>query len=724
MANYFDQFDPAAAPAPPPPPPGGFSAPGVRVTIQPPPAAAPAAAAPASGANYFDQFDETEEAQTEAAIAADAMPQSQALAKGIEQGASLNFADEIKAAGDASGLPEVNGPFSVLARPAVGWLRSLVSDEGAKAYDESMAKSQAQIEAAQQQHPGTFAGGQIGGAILTAPVMPAANLVKGVGIGARTANAAITGAGYGGAAGAGQGRTWLERLQQGTLGAGLGAGIGAVATPAIEGAAALGRAVVEPVRRGYRAWTNAEGEAGRRVGEAFGRDGVDLEKAAIALENAQQSGVPLIVADTGGETVRQTARAAKNTSTEAAEALQGRVQDRFHTQTDRADALMRRITGAGGDTAGELDALKSAARVANRPAYDRAYARGQGVWTPELEQLMQAPAMQDAVRVALKTGNNRMAAEGFAPIKEVFEEVNGRLMLKTNPDGSRAVPNLQFWDQVHRELADAAQAGKQTGKGNAAGDVALLDRKLLSHLDDMVPEFREARAGAARAFGAQDALEAGQAFVSSRMENAAARRAFSALSDPEKALFQQGFANDLIDKISKQGDSRDLANAVFLNNPKARERIRIVLGDEGARELEAFVRIENIMNKTRGAVMGNSSTVAQLAAHGATGMGAYGLISGDRDPRNIGVAGLAAMALKGGRMKLDQRVAQRMGEMLASENPDIIRQAIKMVARSGPLMDAVRRGEVEIGRILAPANTPRIAVEGSAAADEGQQQQR
>lgn len=635
-----------------------------------------------------------------------------AFGTGIKQGATLGFSDELGALSEASGLPETRGPFSLIARPAIGLVRSSLTDQGAKDYEEALARRREEIRLAEENSPGAFLTGNVVGGLATAPFMPGAAVAKGATVLGRAGNAALTGAGYGAAYGVGTGEDAQGRVEGGLGGALIGGLTGGVASPVVDGLAAGGRALAAPVINTLRAVRNPDDEAARRIGIAIQRDGRTPEQAARTLEAENASGVPMIVADTGGETTRALARSSANTSPEARQALSGATDDRFQSQSERVGSFVESLTGGNRDTAGTVEDLQRAASQVNRPAYARAYREGQAVWTPGLEQLLQAPAVQDAVRQTMRTGGNRAAAQGFQPVRQAFEEVDGRLTLRTNPDGSRAIPNLQFWDQVKRNLDDMVTAGQREGRGNAAGDVRDLRNMLRDELDRAVPSYADARRGAAAFFGAEDALDAGAKFVTAPMENAEARRIVGRMSQAEKELFRRGFANSLLERLSGVGDTRNITNAMFLNNPRARERIEIALGPREARQLEVILRAENIMNQTRQAVSGNSTTARQLAELGlaggragaevGVGAGAWALATGDYSAGNLGAGATIAAALRYGRGRIDQKMAQRVGEMLASNDPKVIRRAAQMLASRPGMTDALRRGEEYILKALAP----------------------
>ncbi len=530
---------------------------------------------------------------------------------------------------------------------------------------------------------------QVGGAIASAPFTP------GLGGANAAVRAARTGTAYGAVAGLGAGEGGADsRIDSAVEGAVLGNVAGRAGNRVVQGlaggAGAVGRAVSAP----FRGAVNTENEAARRVAQAFG--GVEgLERGAVNLEEAAIQGVPLVAADVGGEQGRALARSVANTSPEARQSLQSITQDRFEGQNERVSNFIQDLTGATGDTGLRRLQLQESARTANRPAYAKAYREGNiPIWDDTTQQIASAPVVQDAIREATRTSANRGAVQGDSPMANPFTIRGGQISLS-----GKAQPSLQFWDNVSRNLNDAYSAANRAGRNSEASDILQLKNALQSHLDEIVPSFREARAGAAQAFGAQDALEAGQGFVRSNMPLPDARRAFSKLSQPEKELFKDGFLNNLIEQINSTSDKRNVLNSIFLSSPNARNKISLVLGDDGATKLEGFLRLENLQNLTRQAISGNSTTARQLAELGiATGVGA-GINYNNPFSAQTAITGALLYGARRGQVKINDRVIRQVGELLSSNDPASLRRVQQLVAKNKTLLDAVRQAESAIAEI-------------------------
>lgn len=663
------------------------------------------------GRNVFDQFDQPVAPSAPAGFATRAqreggdIQEAEYLADAVRTRVQQDKASpmgrlDAYARGVASWVPGMD-KFAAAGDAAFGAGQGETFGER---YGDNLKRERAMDDADRALNPGARFAGQGTGLVATAAVLPAVNLVKEGVRGATTLNAAATGGLYGALTGAVETDGDVQDKAVGAAQQGaMGLAAGSMAPTFVRGAEAFARAtgrLASTVVRPFRSAVAPEAEAARRVNAALMRDGVT--DPAERLAAMQSHGAPAVIGDVGGETTRGLARSAANLSPEGRDALTAATADRFAGQGDRITDLLR---GLGPASAGKtLDELQAAARAANRPAYGKAYMQGgRGIWTPELEGLAQAPAVQDAIRSVIKTGANKTVADGMPPIRNPFTtDTAGNLTLARQADGSTARPNLQFWDYVQRELRGRAGEVARSGNKDLAGDFNNLRRAIVGHLDEAVPAFREARSGAAQAFQAEDALEAGQKFVTSRMANDEARKALGRMNAAERDLFAEGFRTDLIAKIRETGDGRDVVKAIF-GTPAARERVSIALGSKQAANLEAALMTESAMLRLQSAVGGNSSTarqIAELAMAGAPAT-ALGGVTGYYQGGSPGaVAGaIAANALRRGRMKLDAGLAQQIAKMLASDDVAQLKGVAGMAAKSPAVMRLLDGIAEEAGQI-------------------------
>jgi hypothetical protein len=686
--NIFDQFD-APSPAPAPQASGNvfdqFDAPAQEVP-----------ASPGGGWATRAQRDGSETQAREGEYLADAVRTRLQQDKASPMGRLDAYAR-----GVAGWVPGMN-KLAAAGNAAFG------AGEGesfGERYSDNLMRERALDTADEALMPGSRLTGQASGLMATAALLPNVSIVREGTRGAATANAAATGGAYGAVTGAiesdgGFADKGIAALETGAVGGAFGAAAPSFVRAAEAFARGTGK-LASKVATPFRVAANPEAEAGRRVSDALARDGV--ADPAGRLAEMQRMGAPAVAADVGGETTRALARSAANTSPEGRAALNEAVSERFAGQGDRITDLLR---GFGPASAGKtMDELEQAARLANRPAYGRAYMQGgRGLWSDNLESLAQAPALQDAIRSVIKTGANKTVADGMPPVRNPFTtDSAGNLTLTRNADGSIARPNLQFWDYVQRELRGKAGEAGRAGNKDLAGDYTNLRRMLVNELDTAVPSFKEARSGAAQFFQAEDALEAGQKFVTSRMANDEARKALGRMKPAERELFAEGFRSDLIAKIRETGDGRDIVKAIF-GSPASRERVEIALGKSQALQLQAALNVETAMLRLQEAVKGNSSTPRQLMemglSGGAGGIGGYAF-GGDPGSVSAGfIAGaLTRSVLRRGNMKINEGLARKVAEMLASGDPKQLQSVAKMAAKNPSGMRLLEALSDEAGKL-------------------------
>lgn len=651
---------------------------------------------------------------------------------GVGQGLSANFADEIgggvAAVNATRGINPTRG-FAGMTADAVMGISQLVQEmvsgqrgPATEAYERTRDAMRQEAKTAREQYPGTVMAGEIAGSV----VLPGGAAIQGATLPARMVRGAVVGGGYGGVAGAGEGTDLADRAKRGASGLAIGSVVGGAAAPVVGGLVRAGEAATAPVVRALRGASSPDAEAARRVVGAIERD-IAADPAAVSrltpreMIAARTEGQPVTLMDLGGETTRALARSAANTSPEGRGVLGRTIDDRFEGQAGRVTDWMR---GAfhypNADV--QQQALRQASRTSNNQAYNRAYQEGaKGVWSPELERLASSRSVSDAMRRAAAAAGDESVVSGYGAMNpRITFTSDGRIQFNRSPNGMPTYPDLQYWDLVRRELSDAAQnAGERTAEGRRLGAFA---NALNAELDRIVPSYQQARQTAAHFFGARDALEAGQNFVMQNYANAEVRRVLSTMSPTERQLFQDGFVSRFIETLERTGDRRNILNQISAN-PQAREKLQIALGPQRANELEARLRIEGIMDLSRGAVQGNSTTARQLAeigfAGGAGTVGAYGTYN--LDPTQMTTAAIMG-ALLAGRRNIDQRVAGRVAEMLTSNDPRVLQRGIQIIARNERMMNALRSTDTRVARIGTQQGTP-AAIQGPVTGRAEQEQQ-
>ncbi len=645
-------------------------------------------------------------------------------ARGVANGLTANFSDEIRGLVEASGA-NPDEPASVY-KLIHGALKYWGGDADAKkAYDEAVKRERDLTKTAEEQHPYASVSGNVLGAVAL-PIGAGAGAAT---LGGRVAAGAGVGGVLGGIAGAGEGDGAADRIARGATGAAIGGALGGAAPAVIEGVVQGARAVATPVANAIRGIRDPEAEAARRVATGLERDIKSDPGAASRLTPQEyaasvQSGGPATAIDIGGETTRALARSAANTSPEGRAALNRTINDRFEGQSGRLTEYLGQTYNYP-DATKLSEAIKQAGRNANRPAYERVMAAHPVVSVPAeiTERPAVAQAMSDAVSLAKNYGEK---IQGAPEIRTILSGP-GYHIADDVPNAAKT--SLRYWDYVKKALDARIEGAKRKGgiedlnskqKADFAG---LVDAKnaLVAHLDEVAPAYKSARAGAAAYFGADDALEAGRKILETRMKNTEVMQGLSKMTPGERKLAQDGFVSELIARLRETGDRRSALNKIA-DSPAARDRLNMVLGPQKAKDLEAQLRVEGIMDLARGAVQGNSTTARQLTELGLAG-GAYGIGSGG-DIMNIQPSAVMSAALvygaARGKGKINENVSRHVAELLTSNNPQNLVRGIQMVARNNTLFNSLRsadRGLARVGGEQAPV-VPALQATGISRADD------
>lgn len=398
-----------------------------------------------------------------------------------------------------------------------------------------------------------------------------------------------------------------------------------------------------------------------RAAEADRRAGLAMTPAEDAF--AQAEGMNIVNIDRGGPAVRNVARTAKASAPEANAALSSAV-DRGAPGVDTAQFLTKLVGGNADDLAIKED-LRQQARIANGLAYKKAESNpaAQHIFTPEIENLMQSPIVQQAIKDAEGSGKTWAAISKTPP--------PGPAPFKVAPDGTLIStpvnpPSLRFWDQVQRNLRKMEEDLPRGGQ--AASEIGHLRGILNKELDTIVPEFRDARVGAAQWFGADDALEAGKKFALQPRNLPEALKQLSKMTAPDRKLFEIGMASTAIDAL-KSKNTFAAVKQVF-GNPASRELWQATLGKARADQLEMYVKIQGMQEASRQAVFGGSQTFDLLLGSGAVLGGGAANMAG-WDPR-IGGAAMFIGAARLGRLAanrtVNRQVLEKAAELLAKND--------------------------------------------------------
>lgn len=561
--------------------------------------------------------------------------------------------------------------------------------EGSKAWLHGVPKEAiaTQDRATEKANPGASTAGAVTGAVvpyLLAATIPGVKAAMGMGpitgAGSFAANTALSGgtsAAIGGLDSLARGNSPQEALKDAAISGGIGLvipGLGA----AVHGGAKLAGKGADWLSGGafstFGKMRNPASAGQTIVGKSVAADAAKGGSLPQALDQfAQANGQPIANIDRGGTITRNLARTASNVSLDAESALKA-ATDRASGAGGRVGDFLTRIIGGNANDVQFRQGLQNASRLANDPAYKAAFSSpaAQSIWSQDIGNMFQSKEFAAAVQNAENIGRTRAAGQGGQAVRNPFMFKDGKVFMKPG-----VTPTLEFWDKVKIGLDRQIEAALGKGEKSYAGDLTDLKKRLVGILDNAVPEYKQARAGAAMFFGAEDAMDAGRQFGARLGQIPEAEAAFSKFTAPEKKAFAVGWASSMLDKLGTR-DGYGIVKQTF-ENPNARKMAQMALGPQKAAELESFLKVEAIMQSSSDAIRGNSSTARQLAMMGAVGIGTggYGVATGDWRPLTVATlvtAGRAGMKYLGN--SVDSKVMEEVARLLASNDKAALNKVV------------------------------------------------
>ena len=520
------------------------------------------------------------------------------MARGVAQGVTFNFADELE-----------------------GLARGLLTDETRAEATEKVRGEQNEFRG---KEPGLAFASEMAGSLV--PGVGAARMaMKGVRPGARLAGRiAASGAGAGALAGAGAGEGGVGSGVSAAAGAAGGAILGYAGGKAIGGLQRSAPAVKKIVRPGAKVVQPTA--AARKLAGAL----EDAEKTAADLTNAAPDSPETMVVDVLGKPGARQARSIRTLGGKPGEAIERTLAER---QTGQQQRVIKRLYGKRGreDVFRTADELAEEQLQASKPIYEAAYAHG-AVDDPAINKILQsgaggggphggssgiaklwnkarAIAQQEALAAEL---GGEPAGYVMPTIEELTAQqakaaLTGELETVVSSRG-RAVPDVKALDYLKQAMDDEIEA--LAAQPNARRAMVNLRERLLNRLDDIVPNYRAARgiyAGKARL---REALENGKAALKRGSDPREIAREIADMGPSERALYQRGAIDALRTDLEEVGNHIDLAKR--LNNTAFKARVRAVYGEE-AEDVLKMLAAEAQMAETGAFIRGGSQTADKAA---------------------------------------------------------------------------------------------------------------
>lgn len=311
------------------------------------------------------------------------------------------------------------------------------------------------------------------------------------------------------------------------------------------------------------------------------------------------------------------------------------IEQRVGSATTNVGQAMDTALGQPAGVATTDRAIRQGSAPARGNAYDAAYAQPIDYARPEAREIENFLGRLPSTVV--EKANALMRLEG---------EQSRQIMARIHQDGSvtyERMPDVRQLDYITRAMRDISKNGDGKGilggntqEGRAYGNLA---RDIRDRMRTLVPEYGHALDTAAEPIAQRQALELGSQLLSPGLARDDAAQQIAGMSRAELEQVRQGVRSQIDETLANvkrtmtdpNVDARQAVQAIKdLSSEAARDKIRLVIGDQQANAL--FGRIDEAARAfdLRAAVAQNSKTFARQATKEgidqATEPGAAGLL--------------------------------------------------------------------------------------------------
>lgn len=367
------------------------------------------------------------------------------------------------------------------------------------------------------------------------------------------------------------------------------------------------------------------GAAGGVIGGAFQAAGLARNAGGRVAHALRDQSIPDLVAkarpgetimDIGGPRVRKLARAAESIPSEGSDQIRDALKSRSAQAPSRIVSELQRDTRLTFEDAVQTtEDLMNRQRTASKELYEAAYAVPP-LRDKEVTALFQLPKFQQAYQRAQAIA--RLEGEELPDIFTYKHGMHGPVVSGVRDDAAMTIKAI---DYVKRGMDDVIESGSRGGKMGRAEARALRARLkgMLERVDEVVPEYKAARAQYAGDAAVTAAFETGRKeFL--RLDPRQIRANMANMSASERDFYRRGALDAVRARLEKAADGRDLSKVVF-GNSETRKRMRLLFNNESDFKKFADAMLsERNMRETEQFVLGGSPT-ARIQAEQADLLG-------------------------------------------------------------------------------------------------------
>lgn len=466
-----------------------------------------------------------------------------------------------------------------------GGMRSLVNGTP---YSFERDRANAIRQTVADKYPGsTVTGGVLGG------------LATGVGVGMAAPSLAARGAGLVPSIGIGSLQGALENNQDRLGGAGVGAFAGAAGNLG-------GKYIAGPAFESFARRVDPRAPKLSPVDRAVTRQTPDFGQMRSDFQNAQRLGIPYALADASPE-LRALAGSTARMSPTARNLAENTFEPRSRAQIDRLEDLTNRRLASTTDIAERRGQLRQAGRTEAGPDYQMAFSHV-APKDPEIDAILKTDAGKRALRSAYQIAEN----DGKDAAEIGLIRSRGEVTLTQHP----TVESIDYVKRaIDAELNSARDpiSGKLILEGRP--DLQSLNNmrsRLVSRMDELVPEYKSARAAFEKRAKQAENLQRGYDLSGKRLPARDLQRVVGDLTPDRLDELRRGYATGLVDQAN---DVRLAGNPYerIYGTPKQQEKIGLLF-PEGAQDFGSAYNLERNMAKTAQEALYGSQTQPRAAA--------------------------------------------------------------------------------------------------------------
>ena len=192
-----------------------------------------------------------------------------------------------------------------------------------------------------------------------------------------------------------------------------------------------------------------------------------------------------------------------------------------------------------------------------------------------------------------------------------------KLFTKTDAGKVYAQPNARMLDYMKQGM-DAIVEKEFKKSGTMGSSAKGVRDRFRDHLDDIIPDYKNARSTYAGQSAAMEAVENGRKFMRSLGDEQNALAGFgksdvAKMGEHELEAFRSGAASVLRDKIKGKGPMADVTK--IFESRGAKEKIDALLGKSGGREFRKTITSEAAKAKTFAELTGSATSQRQSAGN-------------------------------------------------------------------------------------------------------------